>query len=191
MTASIIVGIITGVISSLIASVLFLHHIKRKLPDIKISEEIITDTDPETNQHSLAIKFINNSKNSLVDVTVTLYGDRYQNKEKSLVTYHQLSKKVIPFVHCYDESDNNCHYAIIATMPLEDGIDKLQEEFHAISVKIIGKDALYGTYASVSQCYESSSIKNNSIFELCNNTNTRQLPPKKERTITKKGDVTF
>lgn len=175
MFSPVLVGIITGVISSLIASALFLHHVKRKLPDIKISEEIITDTDPETQQHSLAIKFINNSVNSLVDVSVTLYGDRYQNKEKSLVTYHQLSQKVIPFVHAHDQKDPNCHYAIIATMPLDNAIADIKREFHAISVKIIGKDALYGTYASVSQCYESSNIKENSIFELCNNTNTRQL----------------
>lgn len=175
MTASIIVGILTGVISSLIASVLFLHHIKRKVPDIKISDEIITDTDPETGQHSLAIKFINNSPNSLVDVTVTLYGDQYQNKEKSLVTYHQLSKKVIPFVHGFDEKDNKCHFAIIATMPLDKGIEDIQKDFHAISVKVIGMDALYGTYASVSQCYESSCIKSNSIFELCKNISTRQI----------------
>lgn len=175
MTSSIIIGILTGVISSLIASVLFLMHIKRKVPEILISEEIITDSDPETQQHSLAIKFINKSPNSLVDVTVTLYGDRYQNKEKTIVNYHQLSKKQIPFVHGFNENDKNCHFAIIATMPIERPLEDIQKEFHALSVKVIGRDSVYSTYASVAKCYESTNIKPNSIFETCTNISTRQL----------------
>lgn len=176
MLESIAISLLTGVISGFCASWLFLSHTKRKLPEIVVSDDMITDADPETNQCSLAVKFVNKSPNSLVNLTVYVFGSVYQNDDKSMVHYHKISEKQIPFVAKFDKTDTQAHYAVTATLPIEESLDGLTQKYDDVTVKIIGLEAFYGTYVTLSKSYALSEVKKGYIFEFGDNVSARKLP---------------
>lgn len=176
MLESIMISLLTGIVSGFVASWLFLSHTKRKLPEISVSDDMIMDTDPETDQCSLAIKFVNKSPNSLVNLTVSIFGSVYQNDEKSMVHYHKISEKNIPFVSKFDRSDKQAHYAVTATLPIVEALEDLVKKYDDVTVKIIGLEAFYGTYATVSKSYLLSDVKKGYIFEFGDNVSARKIP---------------
>ena len=170
-------SITTGIISGIIASIIFLFYSRKKIPKITLSNDVITDHDPITGANSLAIKFVNTSNRGLINVSAILYGDFYHNDDESMGTYKQLCKKEVPFIPKYCKKDDKMKYAIQATFPLngELNIKKLQQEYHSLSVKIVAQDSYYGTHATVTKTFKLDNIKEDSIFELGLNTNSRKL----------------
>lgn len=173
----IIVGTLSGIIASFISSMIFLSFINNRLPKIRISEDIITENDPESGEKALAVKILNDSKHSIIDVSFTLYGVEYQNDDKSLAHYKKISSKKIPFVERFDKKDDKYKYAVIATMPLHNiTLEEIRNRYHDIMVEIIARESYYNTFSTKSIPFAPSSVKENHIFELGNITKTRVRP---------------
>ncbi|GEM_PF-5178374 len=173
-----IYSIFTGIVAGLVASGIFIHYTKRKIPNIKISQEIIIDSDPDTKERTLTFKFVNLSRRPIVHLSVYLYGNIYHNSDRSMNTYCLLGEKSVPYVPKFDKKDDKFGYAIQASMLKSESSDKILSDtksYDTLSVKITGQDAIYGTFVTITKHYDLSDIKKDYIFELGVNTNARKV----------------
>jgi hypothetical protein len=172
MLENIVIGIVSGVVASIAASAIFLYATRRKVSDIKLSDDIILNKDGV-----ILVKFVNKTSNPIAGVKVLMYGAKYNNAAKSSVVFSLISEKAIPFVHGFSKHDKQLKYAIVASLPLNDGAtyDDILAEYHDVHIWIIGADTYYGNHIATNKTYDLATIKKDSIFELGENTGTRLL----------------
>lgn len=77
-------NVLVGVISGLFASIIFLFSTRRARHDVKVSDDIVLK------DGVLVVKFVNKSKAAISGVKVLMYGAKYQNDNKSFVSFCHL-----------------------------------------------------------------------------------------------------